>query len=70
MDLPTLGTNPKQSQSESETKEAKDLVTLRKHRRTVREAGVGRFASTGLMVCDPLADSLKNATAPPEVHLI
>jgi hypothetical protein len=35
-DLPTLGTNPKQSQSESKTQEAKDLATLRKPRRTVR----------------------------------
>jgi hypothetical protein len=35
-DLPTLGTNPKQSQSESGTQEAKDLATLRKPGRTVR----------------------------------
>jgi hypothetical protein len=35
-DLPTLGTNPKQSQRQSETKEAKDLATLRKPRRAVR----------------------------------
>jgi hypothetical protein len=36
MDLPTLGANPKQSQSESETQEAKDLGDLRSPRRTVR----------------------------------
>jgi hypothetical protein len=36
-DLPTLGTNPKQSQSESETQGAKDLTTLRSTRRTVRK---------------------------------
>jgi hypothetical protein len=36
-DLPTLGTNPKQSQSKSKTKEAKDLATLRNPRKTVRE---------------------------------
>jgi hypothetical protein len=43
MDLPTLGTNPKQTQSESESQEAKDLAPLRSlggpsvwRRRTVR----------------------------------
>jgi hypothetical protein len=35
-DLPTLGTNPKQSQSESETQEAKDLDDLWSPRQTVR----------------------------------
>jgi hypothetical protein len=35
-DLPTLGTNPKQSQRESETQEAKDLATLQNPRQTVR----------------------------------
>jgi hypothetical protein len=35
--LPTLGTNPKQSQSESGTQGAKDLATLRNTRRTVRK---------------------------------
>jgi hypothetical protein len=35
--LPTLGTNPKQSQSKSETQEAKDLAALRNTRRTVRK---------------------------------
>jgi hypothetical protein len=35
IDLPTLGTNPKQSQSESEIQEAKDLTTLRSLGRTV-----------------------------------
>jgi hypothetical protein len=35
-DLPTLGTNPKQSQSKSETQEAKNLAALRGTRRTVR----------------------------------
>jgi hypothetical protein len=34
-DLPTLGTNPKQSQSESATQEAKDLATLRGTMRTM-----------------------------------
>jgi hypothetical protein len=37
MDLSTLRTNPKQSQSESETQEAKDLATLRNTRQTVRD---------------------------------
>jgi hypothetical protein len=44
-DLPTLGTNPKLSRSESETQEVKNLAALRstrrtanKHRRTIREA--------------------------------
>jgi hypothetical protein len=36
-DLPTLGINPKQSQSGSMTQEAKDLATLRSARRTVCE---------------------------------
>jgi hypothetical protein len=35
-DLPTLGTNPKQSQSESETQEAKNLAALQGTKRTVR----------------------------------
>jgi hypothetical protein len=39
MDLPTLGTNPKQSQSENKTHGAKDLGTMRKPRRMVCEAG-------------------------------
>jgi hypothetical protein len=34
-DLPTLGSNPKQSQSESETQEAKNLAALQGTRRTV-----------------------------------
>jgi hypothetical protein len=38
-DLPTLGKNPKQTQSGSTTQEAKDLAVLRNSRRTVREAG-------------------------------
>jgi hypothetical protein len=33
--LPTLGTNPKQSQSDIKTQEAKDLAALRKPRQTV-----------------------------------
>jgi hypothetical protein len=36
-DLPTLGAIPKQSRSESETQEAKDLATLRITRWTVRK---------------------------------
>jgi hypothetical protein len=40
-DLPTLGTNFKQSRSGSATQEAKDLATLRSARRTVREPGAG-----------------------------
>jgi hypothetical protein len=42
MDLPTVGTNPKQSQSESETQGAKDLATLRNPRRTVRDLRADR----------------------------
>jgi hypothetical protein len=38
-DLPTLGTNSKQSRSGSTTQEAKDLTILRSARRTVREPG-------------------------------
>jgi hypothetical protein len=38
-DLPTLGTNPKQTRSGNTTQEAKDLAVLRNSRRTVREAG-------------------------------
>jgi hypothetical protein len=41
-DLPTLGTNLKQYQSENESQEAKDLATLHSTRRTV---------------CDPRVDS-------------
>jgi hypothetical protein len=41
-DLPTLGTNPKWSQSESETQEAKDLAALWKPRRTVRVTTANR----------------------------
>jgi hypothetical protein len=39
MDLPTLGANPKQSQSECETQEAKDLGNLQWPRQTVRMEG-------------------------------
>jgi hypothetical protein len=35
-ELPTLGTNPKRSQSKSETQEAKNLAALRGTGRTVR----------------------------------
>jgi hypothetical protein len=38
-DLPTLGTNSKQSRSGSTTQEAKDLATLRSARQTAREPG-------------------------------
>jgi hypothetical protein len=47
-DLPTLGTNSKQSWSGSTTQEAKDLAPLRGTRRTVRgdradgQCGTGR----------------------------
>jgi hypothetical protein len=37
MDVPTLGTNPKQSGSRSTTQEAKDLATLRSATRTVED---------------------------------
>jgi hypothetical protein len=74
-DLPTLGTNPKQSRSESETQEAKDLATLHSTRQTVREAGAdgsrgwGRWsADTGRTIRDPRADSPLNATELPEAH--
>jgi hypothetical protein len=36
MDLPTLGTNPKQPQSESTNQEAKDLAALQYTRQTIR----------------------------------
>jgi hypothetical protein len=36
-DLPTLGTNPKRSRSESKTQEAKNLAALRSTRQTVRK---------------------------------
>jgi hypothetical protein len=39
-DLPTLGTNPKQFQSESETQEAKGLGNLQWLEWTVRKEGV------------------------------
>jgi hypothetical protein len=46
-DLPTLGTNPKQSRSESETQEAKDLATLHNTRRKVLEAGADGLRTPG-----------------------
>jgi hypothetical protein len=46
-DLPTLGTNPKRSQSESETQEAKDLAAVRNTRRTVRKHRVDRPCGLG-----------------------
>jgi hypothetical protein len=53
-DLPTLGTNPRQSQSESETQESKDLAIMRSLGQTVR--GV-------------LADGLKKNPDQPLQHL-
>jgi hypothetical protein len=41
-DLPTLGANPKRSRSKSETQEAKDLATLQRTRRTVRDLQADR----------------------------
>jgi hypothetical protein len=65
-DLPTLGTNPKQSQSESKTKE--DLATAKAQEDGPR--GWGKLStSTGRTVRDPRADNLKNAIEPPEAHL-
>jgi hypothetical protein len=46
-DLPTLGTNPKQPQSESETQGAKDLTTFRSTRRTVRKHRADRPRGLG-----------------------
>jgi hypothetical protein len=43
MDLPTLGTNPKQSRSESTTQEAKDLAALQNPNRTVRDLRADRL---------------------------
>jgi hypothetical protein len=58
MDLLTLGTNPKRSQSGSTTQEAKDLAVLRKPWWTVHEAGVdgtrgqgGQSATLGRTIC-------------------
>jgi hypothetical protein len=50
-DLPTLGANPKRSQSESETQGAKDLAAQHWTRRTVRKhradhpRGLGRLSA-------------------------
>jgi hypothetical protein len=46
-DLPTLGTNPKQSQSGGTNQEAKDLATLCSTRRTVREPTADRPRGSG-----------------------
>jgi hypothetical protein len=74
-DLPTLGTNFKQSRSGSATQEAKDLATLRSARRTVREPGAdgprawgGRSTDTGRTVRYPQADGLLFATERPNTH--
>jgi hypothetical protein len=45
--LPTLGTNPKRSQSGSTTQEAKDLAVLQQPLRTVREPGADGPLPTG-----------------------
>jgi hypothetical protein len=58
-DLPTLGTNPKQSQSESETQEAKDLATLR------TPGGGGLSATSGRTVREAWADHPKMNLEPP-----
>jgi hypothetical protein len=47
MDLPTLGTSPKQSLSESATREAKDLAPLQGTWRTVRRGGADRPQGLG-----------------------
>jgi hypothetical protein len=54
MDLPTLRTNLKQSQSENETQEARDLATLHSHMWTVREA-----RADGLRTSDGRSASLE-----------
>jgi hypothetical protein len=46
-DLPTLGTNPKQSQSGSMTQEAKDIAALRGTRQTVRKHRANRPQGLG-----------------------
>jgi hypothetical protein len=59
--LPTLGTNPKQSQSRSTNQEAKDLATQRTTRRTVREPTVDRLRGSGGLSEN---DSQASSTAP------
>jgi hypothetical protein len=47
LDLPTLGTHPKRSQSGSTIQEAKDLAVLQQPRRTVRDPGADHPLPTG-----------------------
>jgi hypothetical protein len=60
MDLPTLGINPKWSQSESETQGAKDLAALRNPMRTVRDLRADRPRGT--------VDCPKNVPEHPVLH--
>jgi hypothetical protein len=66
-DLPTLGTNPKQSQRESETQEAKDLGNLQLPGRTVPKEGAD-CPGTRQTVHELAADCLKMVPEPPVVH--
>jgi hypothetical protein len=51
-DLPTLGANPKQSQSESETQRTKDLAAQHWTRRTVRKHRMDRPRGLGGLSAD------------------
>jgi hypothetical protein len=74
-DLPTLGTNPKRSQSGSTIQEARDLAVLQQPWQTVRDPGADgprspgrRSAVTGRTVRYPRADGPLIATERPEEH--
>jgi hypothetical protein len=74
-DLPTLGTNPKRSQSESKIQEAKNLGDLRSPRQTVRGDRAdgprwqgGRSAWRRRTVREVAADGPKKPTEPPSPY--
>jgi hypothetical protein len=65
---PTLGTNSKQSQSESETQGAKDLATLRNTRKTVRKHLVDRPCGLGGLSAGPRRTIRKIVPESPVLH--
>jgi hypothetical protein len=73
--LPTLGENPKRSQSERETQREKDLAAQHWTRRTVRKHLADRLqgpgglsADTGRTVREAAMDRTKTTPEPPILH--
>jgi hypothetical protein len=67
-DLPTLGTNPQTTTKRKRNSRSKGLSNSAQHKTDGPRGWGGRSSDTGQTVRDPRADSLLNATEPPEAH--